>query len=801
MVLAGCNGKTTGDSSAKPNVSPISSVTPTSSVVDQEVAAAAQTITSNANRDGVQIGTVDVLASSGYQGNEKLTKTRAFNLFYAAYHSAMPEMIGIRKYGANVFPTPYSDVPSEATNAVKFLSDYGLLTHELDEHGEMINSFNGDEEFTSASLATYLDRFHAYFGTSLHDDFANTANYDYIYTNAARKDKTTTDSVYDTNIVSQRKVNDWVAAYLEDMSDGDNKTNLNKYFYSYFMGQYKKAGSCAGAYSTYQQLLDTTDYASLFSTCASLYDSQGTDPLFSNIETDAQMSIYGLSIGRVYTYMPSDIDSTNFTADSEKYKDFVTQRTQIFKTIGIPETTAGELSSAMAKYLLSMIPLYESYSKTLGAMEAYSTTTTFGQQKFNLQDHLLKAKVNLEPFSTSLAKDLGLSEGSRGCRFISSTPAALHAFFESMSAENFLGAKAIALSNQITTYLPCNPDDAVMLLGHTSSYLNEAQVRAHYFVPALENGVITAYKETSAYRNNLALISKAVLDLRNVFRTRINNESWLSAEGKAAALRKVDKVKTSFLASNDDATSIELPLPTYSIETLYANICAFQLNRFNYFRQHSDAMSFYELQSLNDPFTANATYTPNQNGITIYFGYLAAHNDFASMSTEQLYSDLYLCCGHELTHGFDTKGVNFDEDGKMDATWWSEADHTAYNQRVQSVIRFYQGKEVLPGIITNGTTVVSEACADCAGIRLIMDLAKTITNFDYKAFFTYAAKTFYSICSVASYYSGGIDRDSHPFGRVRCNCLIGSVDEFYDKLKIVKGEGMYTAPEDRPVVW
>jgi hypothetical protein len=804
MVLAGCGNKGAGDSSAKPNTSPFSSVTPTSSTSSEEgeVASAAAKIASNATRDGVKVSASDLLSAASYQGNETLTKTRAFNLFYAAYHASMPEMIGIRKYGANVFPTPYSDVPSEATAAVKFLSDYGLLTHELDEKGEMVTTFNGEEAFASSSLATYIDRFHAYFGTSLHDDFANTVNYDYIYNNESRKDKTPDDDVYDTNIVSQKKVNDWVDSYYSGMASSDNKANLDRYAWSLVLSNYKTAGSCAGAYATYQQILDATDYASLFSTCASLYDKQGTDPLFSKIETDASMSLYGLSIGRVYAFMPSDINSTNFTSGSELYTSFVSQKTKAFKIIGIPETTAGDLASAMAKMLLSMIPLYEGYLQTLPAMEVYATTTKLGPQNFNLQDHLTAANVKLTPFDKKYSTDLGVAADAEACRYISRSPAAMHAFFESMSAENFLGAKAIALNNQILDYLPCNPDDAVVLLGnYTYSYMASTSMRERYFVPGLENGVITAYKETPAYRNNFALISKAILDLRQDFRRRINLESWLSDAGKAAAIKKVDQVKTSILASNDDASGIELPLPTYAYDTLYANIVAYQMNRFNYFRSHPDAMSFYELQSLCDPFTANATYSPNQNGITIYFGYLAAHNDFASMSTEQLYSDLYLCCGHELTHGFDTNGVNFDENGNPSTTWWGEADHTAYTNRVQSVINFYQGKEVMPGIMTNATTVISEACADCAGMRLTMDLAKNISDFDYKAFFTYAAQMFYSVSSVTAYYGYGIATDTHPFGRVRANCLVSSVNEFYDTLKIVEGEGMYTAPEARPHVW
>jgi hypothetical protein len=93
-----------------------------------------------------------------------------------------------------VISNPYTDVPTEATDAVKFLSDHGILVKETNATGEDIQTFNGDEDFTDG-LSRYISRFHAYYGISLKDDFANTVNHDYLYANPDTINKTSADSV------------------------------------------------------------------------------------------------------------------------------------------------------------------------------------------------------------------------------------------------------------------------------------------------------------------------------------------------------------------------------------------------------------------------------------------------------------------------------------------------------------------------------------------------------------------------------------------------------------------------------
>jgi hypothetical protein len=802
LTLAGCGGGQNASTSTP--ITSSGSSTPTTSnssstpVADGAVLAAAKTIAANATRDGMAVTANGLLSACGYNGNETLTKTRAFNLLYQAYKAGMPAMVGQRKYGAYVIAIPYTGVPKEAEDAVKFLSDHGILVKETDSTGADISVFNGDEDFT-AGLNAYLDRFHAYCGTSLHDDFANTVNHDYLYANAATAQLTPTDSFEDSLVVSQSAINSWVSSHLENMASGAVKDNALLYKTSLENEDAKGSGVCAGAYTSYEVLTNPTDYQGLFSACASLFEKQGFDPLFSSIDMDGTITFLDHPFGEVNVPMKSDFVASDFTSGSASYTAFVSEANAVYKAVGFSNALADDYSKALGQFALSMGAAYKTDSSTYPAdNKGYIfSAAEYGPQKFLFQSHLEAAG-----FSALTPVDLSSLDPSTAgnplARFIADHDTSFHAYFDAMSDENFAGVKAQILYNQIKGYLPCNPVAAVTYLGQSANYLQDKTNLSKYFVQQVANSVISDYKETASYRNNVDVISKAITDLRAVLRTRIAGESWLSDAGKKAAFAKVDSIRTHILINNDNGAASDLSIPTFT-SSLYTNLSAAKLAHWALVKSHAD-VNFYSARDLEYPFTANAYYLPSYNGIIILFGYLAAHNDFATLNQAELFSNLYLACGHELTHGFDTNGVNFDENGQANPTWWSQADHDAYTARVQSVINFYQDKEILPGFACNGTVVVSEACADCAGMRLVMDLAKAIPGFDYPAFFKDAAVLFMSTCTAAM-YAFNFAPDSHPYGRVRSNCMVSGVDEFYSVFAITEGEGMYTALAKRPNVW
>lgn len=803
LSLTSCNeAKASSSVSASSSSDSASSVVSSAEFTQGETYKAAATIASNAVRDGMDVSTESLLRSAGYKGGESLTKTRAFNLFYQAYKDKMPEKIGARSYTAYVMSTPYADVPAEANDAVKFLMNYGLLDYELDSAGQAVTAFNGDEVFSEALMKTYLSRFHAYVGVSKVDDFCMADNYEFAYTNEAFKNKTPDDGVYDTHLVSQSNINSWVLNKQKELPVSNEKTSIDSFQTTYYDSTRRAAKDCCGAYNAYESILNTTSYSELFDCCASLFKAQGVDPLFSKTAMYSEIRIGTKITGMIDSYTPTPYIGMDLSEGSSAYTSTSDWFKTVFSGVGFDETTSSKYSASVTKAIAAMTEYYQNNILAKSGTDTFDiimTDSLFGPQNFSLNDHLTKAGITLKPFAGS---EFGADANKQGCRFIVRNNGSFDSFFGAMSDDLLDGFKAIVLYNEINSFFVCNPLSVAQAFNENYTnydYLSTTSMLPDDYIKIIENTFIKAYRQTASYRNNFNTISKCITDVRSTFRSIIANNTWLSEAGKKAAYAKIDNVRTSILANNDDGYGLDDLTSSFTQESLYKNLCLSRTDFIKYCMNHDGTLPFFEVQNIGDHFEANAFYTQSQNGITILLGYLAAHGDFYSMDKEQLFSDLYLACGHELAHGFDTSGVTYDEYGKTNPNWLSSEDLAKYNAKVNVVKALYQGVEVMPGKPTNGSIVISEACADCAGSQIVMKLAKEVSNFDYQKFFTYVGQTFYTIISrsVYSHY----ETDVHPMGRARVNCLLQSMPEFYTAFNIKEGDGMYVAPEARPQVW
>jgi hypothetical protein len=303
-----------------------------------------------------------------------------------------------------------------------------------------------------------------------------------------------------------------------------------------------------------------------------------------------------------------------------------------FEGVGFSAAVSENYAAAMGQFALSMGAAYKTVAATgkVDTKDYVYSAVEYGPQKFLFQSH-----IDADGLTELAAVDASsLDPNTAGkplARFVADRGVSFQAYFEAMTDENFAGVKAQILYNEILANLPCNPVAAVTHLGQSADYLQNKGVLAKYFVRQVANSVITDYKETASYRNNVDVISKAITDLRSALRTRISGETWLSDAGKTAALAKVNSIRTHILVNNDNASSTDLSIPTYST-SLYANLNAARLAHWATIKTHADA-SFYTSRDLEYPFTANAYYVPSKNGIIILFGYLAAHNDFAAPIT------------------------------------------------------------------------------------------------------------------------------------------------------------------------
>ena len=210
------------------------------------------------------------------------------------------------------------------------------------------------------------------------------------------------------------------------------------------------------------------------------------------------------------------------------------------------------------------------------------------------------------------------------------------------------------------------------------------------------------------------------------------------------------------------------------------------------------------------PQTVNAYYEPNTNEICFPAGILQP--PFFDMNADDAvnYGAIGVVIGHEMTHGFDDQGRNYDLRGNL-TDWWTEQDAKIFTERAQVLVDHFNGIEVAPGVHGNGSFTLGENIADNGGL-----------NVSYTAFqkakadgaikgdmdgFTPEQRFFLAYAGVwaANIRPEEILRrtkeDPHSLGRWRVNGTLPHIDAFYKAFNIQPGDAMYLAPEKRAKIW
>ena len=170
----------------------------------------------------------------------------------------------------------------------------------------------------------------------------------------------------------------------------------------------------------------------------------------------------------------------------------------------------------------------------------------------------------------------------------------------------------------------------------------------------------------------------------------------------------------------------------------------------------------------------------------------------SDMSDEELLAKLGWVIGHEISHAFDSSGAQFDKDGNM-ADWWTEKDYAAFLARNEKMVAYYNNMHPWAGQDFHGSIMTGEACADMAGMKVVLRIASKIKGFDYDKLFRSFTDVWLVKQTIQSSYAQ--INDPHPMGYLRINCTLQQFDDFLNFYGIKQGDGMYLAPEDRVTIW
>lgn len=227
----------------------------------------------------------------------------------------------------------------------------------------------------------------------------------------------------------------------------------------------------------------------------------------------------------------------------------------------------------------------------------------------------------------------------------------------------------------------------------------------------------------------------------------------------------------------------------------------------------------YQLAKLNKPVdktewgmtppTVNAYYSPEKNEIVFPAGILRAPFFDANADDALNYGGIAAVIGHEISHGFDDQGRQFDKDGNL-KDWWTKSDADEFKKRTDRIVDQYNNFTILDTLHVNGRLTLGENIADLAGLSIAYEAFQNtpeakansvIDGFtaDQRFFINWAQVWRNNILPESA--AQRILTDSHSPGMFRANGPLQNIDAFYKAFNVKEGDKMYVAPEDRIRVW
>ncbi len=303
-----------------------------------------------------------------------------------------------------------------------------------------------------------------------------------------------------------------------------------------------------------------------------------------------------------------------------------------------------------------------------------------------------------------------------------------------------------------------------------------------------------------------------VENLRNALGKHIIELPWMSSETKLKAINKLSAftVKIGYPDKWEDYTTMEID-PNLS----YYENC----HNASMWHQKKELAKWGKPVDKSEwgmtPQTVNAYYSPLANEIVFPAGILQAPFFDAEASDAENYGGIGVVIGHEMIHGFDDQGCNFDAEGNM-KNWWTAEDAEAFKKLSQVLVDQFNQVEILPGLFANGEYTLGENIADQGGLRVsrtaFLDSQKNkgvdINSEEAKINGYTPMQVFYM--NYANLWAQNIREaeirsltagDVHSLGVNRVNETLKNIQPFMDAFGIKEGDKMFRPQSEQVIIW
>ncbi len=298
---------------------------------------------------------------------------------------------------------------------------------------------------------------------------------------------------------------------------------------------------------------------------------------------------------------------------------------------------------------------------------------------------------------------------------------------------------------------------------------------------------------------------KLVDNLQSTFAERIKRLDWMSAETKTKALEKLNAIAKK-IAYPDKWREYEGI--TASKDNFYANVRSASVWFYNNNVTRMGKPVDRKEMGMTPP-TINASYNPSNNDITFPAGILQfPFFDFGADDAVN-YGGIAAVIGHEMTHGFDDQGRQFDAVGNL-KDWWTKPDADKFKGKANEVIQQYNALTVLDTVHVKGELTLGENLADLGGLSMAYEAftkteqfkkGKKIDGFTPQQRFFLSWAQIWRNNILPESAAQLILTDPHSPGEHRANAPVTNIDAWYDAFNIKASDQMYKPKDQRTRIW
>ncbi len=298
--------------------------------------------------------------------------------------------------------------------------------------------------------------------------------------------------------------------------------------------------------------------------------------------------------------------------------------------------------------------------------------------------------------------------------------------------------------------------------------------------------------------------------LKKSFAVHINNLEWMSPATKKKAMEKLNKftVKVAYPDVWKDYSTLVI-IPEAKGGTLYEN-----LQNITEWQYNKDLAKIGKPVDKAEwgmtPQTVNAYYNPVNNEIV--FPAAILQPPFFSPTADPAFNfgGIGAVIGHEMSHGFDDSGAQFDADGNL-VDWWTPEDKANFEKATKALAAQYDKYEPVKGVFVNGTFTNGENIADLGGVNIAYDALQMylkdkgnpglIDGYTQDQRFFLSWATVWRTLSSEKYMINQVKTDPHSPGYFRSFAPIINVDAFYKAFDVKPSDKLYKKPEERIKIW